>query len=234
MRISASLFVFAIGLAAQAPQVEFEAASIHPSTAEEGSSTWTTAKGSLRMQNFSLRRMILTAYSLSDAQIEGGPKWMDSERFDLMAKPAAAATTPQLLEMLQTLLADRFKLVLHREKKEIGGYALTIAKGGMKIQAVEDSGSAQSSSGGGKIDAKMVHMAKLAEMLERDLRAPVVDATGVTGAFTFRLEWMPDDRGTTGPSLFTAIQETLGLKLESRKVMADVLIVDSAEKPADN
>ncbi len=234
MRMTA-LFVLALSLAGQ-PRAEFEVASIKPSNAPEGSSTWNTAQGNMRMLNFSVRRIILTAYQLSDAQLIGGPKWIDSERYDINARPPGPVNTNMLLEMTQSLLADRFKLKFHRERRDVAGYALVIAKGGMKIQPIADEGQASSNGSNAKIEAKMIHMSKLGEMLTRELRVPVVDQTGAEGAFTFTLEWAPNNAkpDSTLPSLFTAIQETLGLKLEARKVAADVLVVESVEKPDEN
>ena len=113
---------------------------------------------------------------------------------------------------------------------------MVIAKNGMKIQAAADDGQAASNGSNTKIEAKMIHMSKLAEMLTRNLHAPVIDETAAQGVFTFTLEWSPDNAklDSTLPSLFTAIQETLGLKLEARKVPADVLVIESAEKPEEN
>lgn len=223
-------------------RLEFEVATVKPSNADENSSGWTTAKVSTRMRNFTLRRLILTAYQMTDAQVSGGPKWMGSDRYDIDAKPPEAADTPQLLDMLKTLLAERFQLKLHSEKKDISGYALVVAKGGLKIPPLEGDGGAQTGMGRGVIDAKRTHFDKLAELLGRTLGVPVADQTGVAGGFDFKLEWSPDDRAqkagdagaSIGPSLFTALQETLGLKLESRKASMDVLIVDNAEKPGEN
>jgi uncharacterized protein (TIGR03435 family) len=233
VRISVLLLALAAAAAGAQPRVEFEVASIHASSAEEGSSSWSTAQGSLRMVNFSLRRMIMTAYQISDAQLTGGPKWIDSARFDLLAKPPEASTNPQLLAMLQTLLADRFKLELHHERKEIPGYSLVVSRGGLKVPRVEE-GKSQTGIGNARIEAKATGCDKLAELLARVLGAPVTNNTNVEGAYDFTIEWSPDGKDTTGPSLFTALQEKLGLKLESRKVMNDVIVVESADKPSEN
>ncbi len=233
--LALALVAGALGCAQTVPKLEFEVASIKASNAPEGSYTSNTSQGRLHLINYSLRRMILAAYQVSDAQLTGGPKWLDSERFDVDAKPPAAAKNAQLFEMLKALLADRFQLKLHPERREVSGYALFVAKGGMKIQASAEEGGAQSSAGNGKMQVKLCRMDKIAEMLQRDLRVPVSDQTGVQGAFTFSLEWSPDSKpDATLPSLFTALQEQLGLRLEGRKVMADVLVVDSAEKPSEN
>ncbi len=150
--------------------------------------------------------------------------------------------------MLQVLLADRFKLALHREKRVISGYRLVLGKGGLKAQAsAPDSGSV-GHSGRGRIDAEGCTMAQLALKLSEVLHRPVLDTTGVAGKFDLKLEWTPDDMQAKppaadqravsapegGPSIFAALQEQLGLKLESNKVPADVLVIDSVEKPSEN
>jgi uncharacterized protein (TIGR03435 family) len=134
-------------------------------------------------------------------------------------------------------------LVFHRETKEMSAYALVAAKGGMKIHAVEGVGS-QSKSGGGKITAKHMSMSKFGDFLSRQLDRPVVDETGTgTDGFDFTLEWSNErvrraaeaDGGVpAGPSLFTALTEQLGLKLETRKVPVEIFAVDKAERPTDN
>jgi uncharacterized protein (TIGR03435 family) len=224
----------------------FEVASIKPSNAEPGSSGWHSDRGGLlRMNNQTLRSLIVIAYSLYDAQVSGGPKWLATDRFDINAKaegPTGDSEQP-LREMLQSLLADRFKLSFRREKKDMAGYALAVAKGGLKIQPVEADGS-RSSGGRGKITAQGASMPKLAELLSRRLSIPVEDATGVAGVFNLTLEWAPEEQGLkatatstdapAGPSIFTALQEQLGLKLESRKIPMDVLVIDRAEKPTEN
>ena len=190
------------------------------------------------------------AYNVPEPQIIGGPKWVDQDRFYIEATAATPADDHELMLMLQTLLADRFKLVFHREQRTIPGYRLVLGKSGLKSQAsAPDSGSAGDSRRG-RIDAKGYSMAQLSLKLAEALKLPVLDATGVAGKFDFKLEWTPDDmqakppsveqragnplEAGAGPSIFEALQEQLGLKLESGKFPAEVLVIDSVEKPSEN
>jgi uncharacterized protein (TIGR03435 family) len=137
--------------------------------------------------------------------------------------------------MLQTLLADRFQLVIHHEQKVAPAYALVLAKSGLKIKPVEGATGSSSRSGRGVITAKGLTMAKLADRLSRNLRAPVADLTETPGAFDFKLEWsIEGDKDDLQSSLFAALQSQLGLKLEARKLPIDMIVVDKAEKPSEN
>jgi uncharacterized protein (TIGR03435 family) len=173
--------------------------------------------------------------------VTGGPKWMDSDRYNINAKAAGPAKDPELLLMLRTLLVERFKLEVHRQSKPVSGYALVVAKSGLKIKPVEDTGNDSTSSHGGSLTAKGVSMARLSDWLARRLNAPVVDATGVPGVFNFKLEWTPEETSpgtpsSAGPdfSLVAALQEQVGVKLEARKVSMELIVVERAEKPSEN
>jgi len=220
----------------------FEVAAIKPSQADEGHRGWDSGKGRVTMDNMNLRQIIQAAYSKKDYEVLGGPAWLDSARFHIDAKAEGKASDAQLLLMLQTLLADRFKLVVHREKKDASGFALVVAKGGPKMRAVEGVGS-QMNSRNGRLTAKHASMEVLAAFAQGQVGRPVVDATGLTGGFDFTFEWSnervlkaAEDSGTVPPvpSIFTALPEQLGLKLEARKVPMEVLVIDSAERPAEN
>jgi len=156
----------------------------------------------------------------------------------------------ELMLMLQTLLSERFKLVFHREQRPIPSYRLALAKGGLKAQASAPDRGSVGHSQRGRIAAEGDTLAQLALKLAEVLKQPVLDATGVAGKFDLKLEWTPDDLQAKPPSadqrpggalesggglsIFAALQEQLGLKLESSKVQADVLVIDSAEKPSAN
>lgn len=228
---------------APTPAPAFDAASIKPSKAAEGHSGWHSRTAYLIIENQNLKQLIEVAYHLKREQVSGGPKWLDSDRFDIEARSAGPADEPQLELMLQTLLADRFQLVVHRETKLLSGYALVVAKGGLKVHSEEGKGS-NSNSNRGRITAERVSMDKLAEILSRTLGSLVVNKTEANGAFSFQLEWTPDS-GTAaappdgappdvGPSLFTVLQERLGVKLEAQKLPTEVLVIDKAEKPSEN
>jgi uncharacterized protein (TIGR03435 family) len=206
------------------------------------------SKGRISAKNVTLKRCIRGAYNIPQPQILGGPKWVDQDRYYIEAKATVPAGDSELMLMLQTLLAERFKLVLHREQRPLAGYRLVLGKGGLKARPSEpDKGSAGHSSRG-RIDAQGYSMSQLALKLSEILQKPVLDTTHVAGRFDLKLEWTPDDMRAhspsagqrtgavpeTGPSIFTALQEQLGLKLESDKIPADVLVIDSAEKPEEN
>src|SRR5258708_31525132 len=148
------------------------------------------------------------------------------------------------MSMLPTLPADRFKLVTQPESKAPQVYALEVTKGGPKLEKAGE-GDSDTSSGHGVINAKFTDMAKLAELLSRLTDAPVVNQTGLDGAFNIKLEWSPDaDKpakpgangviADTGISLFTAIQQQLGLRLRPQKGSTEMLVIDHVEKPTEN
>lgn len=246
--IPAIFATLSLGTQLQAQAPAFAAATIKPSVDAPGHSGSHSRTGMLVMQGQTLQGLLRSAYHLTPNQVEGGPKWAESERYDINAKAEGPAEDRELMRMLQSLLSERFKLKFHIEKKEFSGFAIVAAKGGLKIKPVaEERDKTHSNSNGllASIEAEGVTMATVADQLSRALRMPVSDATGIGGAFSFKLEWTPDDlaaaRTASGdkaaagpPTIFTALQEQLGLKLESRKVPMDVYVIDSAEKPGEN
>ena len=251
VRTGGVLIFFCAILFAQQPAgpAAFEVASIKPSLDPPGAVAGIfESKGGISAENVTLKRCVRGAYDLPEPQIVGGPKWVDQDRYYIEAKTAGAAGDHDLMLMLQTLLADRFKLVFHREQRAIPGYRLMVAKGRLKAQpSAPDSGSVGHSQRG-RIEGQGYTMAQLALKLAETLRQPVLDATSVAGRFDLKLEWMPDEMrakppsadqptgnaAESGPSIFVALQEQLGLKLEAAKVPAEVLVIDSAEKPTGN
>jgi uncharacterized protein (TIGR03435 family) len=190
--------------------------------------------------------------------LTGGPSWIRSERFEiqaLMPEGSPAYTldqfmkgdAPQLEKMLKALLADRFKLVVRRETKGVPGYALVPGKGGPKIALSTEAdksqfGTRRQADQNGQMANKMVgrkvEMRDFAFMLLLNTHRPVIDKTGLKGEYNFDLEFAPFDSDTpvdsTAPSLFTALQEQLGLRLESAKVPLEGLVIDRAERPSGN
>jgi uncharacterized protein (TIGR03435 family) len=251
MKLLTAFLLSAICAAAQpALDLEFEVATIKPADPDSTSSGVDADTGLLRIQNQSLHSLVRIAYNVNDRQVAGGPKWVESDRFDVNGKANGPASGPELLLMLQTLLADQFSLTFHRETRTVTGYALAPAKGGLKMEVAKGDG-ASTSGRRGTIEAKGGTMKVLAERLTRLLQAPVEDATGTTGGFNFTLKWSPEETGSqrppgsdassnnalpesSGPTIFTALQEQLGLRLESRKVSMEVLVIDNAEKPKEN
>lgn len=247
--------------------------------------------GRITYSGIPLMLLLTIAYDVKNFQING-PAWLDSERFDISAKVPEGATKEQTNVMLQNLIADRFKLALHHESKEMQGFELTVAKTGSKLKesAPEDPNAANQPTappagplGPPKRDANgfpqlggrglMVMMdmspkgpvakmtgrdqplSELLRILGNQLRRPLVDKTGLTAKYDFNLEYAPDMAGMgpmppaagggqpapaggaeeSGPDLVTAIREQLGLKLDSKKLPVDMLVIDRAEKvPTEN
>jgi uncharacterized protein (TIGR03435 family) len=224
---------FAACALAQPPS--FEAASIKPSKDQSGGIHSSSTRGNLVLRGDSLKGLIMIAYRVKDFQVSGGPKWIDADRFDINARSAGGEGDEKLFEMLQTLLADRFQLAFHREQKTAPAYALVVAKSGLKIKPVEGATGSTSKSGKGMLMAQGVSMAKLADRLSRYVGAPVADMTEAPGVYDFKLEWSVEgDANDVQSALFAALQSELGLKLESRKVPVEVIVVDRAEKPSEN
>jgi uncharacterized protein (TIGR03435 family) len=220
----------------------FEAATIKPAVPDaSGSSGEDGRQGMLRVYNVTLKRCIRYAYAIAEDQILGGPKWIDDLRYDILAKANHPAAEPELLTMLRPLLADRFKLEFHYESRDLPGYALIAAKDGIRAPVSDPNRHAGADGGRGFIDAAASPLSELTIRLSALLGRPVVDITRDTRKFDIHLRWTPDDTPPSAdsvtpdrPSLFTALQEQLGLKLESKKVPVDVLVVDRAELPSDN
>jgi uncharacterized protein (TIGR03435 family) len=257
--------------------------------------------GQINYSNVTLKNVLMSAYNVKGYQISG-PSWLESERFDIVAKVPKGATKEEFRVMLQNLMAERFKLKLHRESKELPIYALVVGKNGVKMKETpKDDPAADVAKGpqtpppgafgegeprlrmgkdgmpqmppggpgrggmmmmgnGGKMrmQASKQKVTQIVEMLGNQLGRPVVDQTGLTADYDFTLEYAPDDtmRGpagmmppppdgggggapapsdSTGPSLMSALQEQLGLKLEPKKGPIDLLVIDSLEKvPTEN
>ena len=211
----------------------FDVASIKPSAAPSGDSGTDVDGNLLRVHNMTLTRCIRTAYGVTDAQITGGPKWMNELRYDITARAEGQTHDHDMMAMYQSLLADRFKLSLHHETQLLASFVLTATKTGLKATPSEPDAHSSTNGTRGSITALGCPMSRLATKLSAALGgAPVVDMTGIEGKYDFTLQWSPDD--TTSPSIFTAIQEQLGLKLESRKIPLDVLVIDYAAPPSEN
>jgi len=222
-------------------------------------------------EGLSLHLLIRTAYGVEDNQIIGGDKWLDSDLFEIHAKMDQATVDAlgklgpkdawaQRQKMIQALLADRFKLKLHRETRDLPVYALIVAKGGPKLQEAKDgdtypngikapngkSSKGMMRMGPGELTCQAIPMENMASMLSNLTGRHVVDKTGLTGKYDLTLKWSPgqgdmpmfkeassapnaDEPG--GISIYTALQEQLGLKLEAQKAPVEVLVIDHAEKP---
>jgi|SRR5579872_3680571 len=195
------------------------------------------------LSNASLADCIRFAYGLTSDYQLSAPDWIKSKelRYDIVAKTPPGTPREKALQMMQTLLADRFKLAFHLEKRELSYYALVIGKSGSKLHEATDAPAIAPAGAQGqlRILSNSMPMSTVALLLSRYMRDFVVDQTGLQGRFEVKLIWTPDDRPVPdderGPSVFTAVQEQLGLKLEPRKGPMDVMIIDHAEKaPTEN
>jgi len=196
------------------------------------------------MQNQTLRRLVERAYNVKAFQVSG-PDWMENVRFDVMAKYPPDTRSEDRPAMLRTLLEDRFKLATHRETKEVPGYALVVAKGGLKIKPVEKGpGGTSSNSTNSLVSLKVtsVSMTELADYLARRLGSAVSDGTGADGVYTFELQWTLDEQFSGAVDReageFAAIQDAisaLGLHLQAQKVPVEIVVVDHVERvPTEN
>jgi len=229
----------------------FEVASVKRSQADSGGMTMTSDLGRLTLRSVTLKFCIEVAYHARDYQLSGGPGWFGSESYDIDAKAAGPAKDSELYLMLQALLAERFKLSLHRETKEAPTYALVVGKNGIRVHEVEIGDGAELRVSRDRLTGRKVPMSRFAEALSNLLGRPVQDMTGLSGVFDFSLTWTPDEslptqkpgvqgdvapaaENASNPSIFGAVQEQLGLKLEARKGSVEILVIDHAERPTQN
>jgi uncharacterized protein (TIGR03435 family) len=237
---------------------EFEVATIKP-TPPDTLGRWIRMQSThqLAAKNHTLKTLLAAAYNLSPQAISGGPAWVDSEHYDIVAKAPGEVrpTLDEQMAMLRRLLADRFKLTFHREQKELSVYMLTVAKNGSKLR--ESTLSPDTPPEGPPplvftvspevvtLPGRNAAMAELASVLQRAALAyPVLDRTGLAARYDFDLEFTPDETlfggmlgkgpdDSTKPGLFAALQQQLGLRLEPAKGLVAVLVIDHAERPSD-
>jgi uncharacterized protein (TIGR03435 family) len=249
-------FALLAALAANAAPAAFEVASVRPNQAGSAGGEGHTREKiehspiGLTMTNVTLSSCIKWAYGVRDFQISGAPGWFGTERYDINAKAPGPVSEDELKAMLQALLAERFRLAVRFEKKELPVYALAVARNGPKLhRAAGDTPATMLLTGGGLV-FQSVSMADFADRLaNRPLRVdrPVVDKTGLNGSWDFTLKFADNaaelksslegmEKGDPGgPSLFTVIQEQLGLRLEPAKSSIDALMVEHADRiPGDN
>jgi bla regulator protein BlaR1 len=238
LRLSIAAFFAAGAIPAQQPALPaYEVAVVKPNNSGSGSSSSNGSKGQVVMTNLTLKRLIGQAYSVKPFQVSG-PDWMETEHFDIVAKYPPDTKNEDRPLMLRAFLEDRFKLVTHRESKSMPGYELVVAKSGFKLTPVPEAGGPGTNSRGGRIQiltVKQTSMPMLADLVSRSLGEMVVDKTGKEGVYDFELRWTSDltppaNDADTAPSLFTVIQETLGLRLQPQKVPVPMVVVDHLDK----
>ena len=225
----------------------FEVATIKPSDPDDRNQGFRLEGRHIQVEANTMTTILCFAYKVQKSQIINAPRWFDEDRWDIDGVPDVEGKPDwnQYRTMLQKLLPARFGLQVHRDKRELAVYALTVAKGGSKIHQSQSEPNANSdSTGHGMGSAQYMKftnnsMADFAGILElMGVGKPVLDQTNLTGRYDFTLTWTPDSLRATptdeAPGLFTALQEQLGLKLEPTRAPAEVLVIDAATKPTQN
>ena len=230
-----------------ASKAAFEVASVKPNKSGDRHSDTNISHDEdamkLTLRNVSLLRAIQSAYQVKAYQIEG-PDWLKSENYDIIANMPSRVPTAELWPALQGLLAERFKLATHRERRVMPIYEMVVGKNGVKVQPVDPNGSSGTWESAGQLTAKKETMEHFASVLSRIVDRPVIDKTGLDAAYDFVLEFNREGMQTmqhdssnasSDASIFTALQEKLGLKLEAKKGPVEMLVIDHVEKvPTEN
>jgi uncharacterized protein (TIGR03435 family) len=234
----------------------FEVATIKPSKPDQPGKAFLIRGRRFRTINTTLCDLISFSYEVHANQIIGAPAWAEADKYDLDAEPdgEGAPSDKQWKGMVRKLIADRFKLAFHRDKKELSVYVLSVAKTGPKLTKSEGDPNGLPSQGFRALGALTVRNATMGDFSSFILQGavldrPVLNQTGIVGRWDFTLNWTPDDSQFHGmgvkippptdnasapPNLYTAIQEQIGLKLDATKAPAEVLVIDHVEKPSEN
>jgi uncharacterized protein (TIGR03435 family) len=237
--------MLASGAAFGQAAANFEVASIRPSRTEGWQYTIQPTRAGFTARNMPLNFLIMWAYGINDYQLAGSPSWA-SDRYDVTAKPGASYE--EIRVMMQALLADRFKLAVHRESREQNEYALTVAKGGLKLAEPKEASCpaepTPTATPCGRLSwsnrwlgGRRASMKALLFVLSQAMKRTVVNETGLEGPFDMFLEWTPEASETAAdapPPLVTALEEQMGLKLVPRKGKTEVVVVAHVERPTEN
>jgi uncharacterized protein (TIGR03435 family) len=231
-------------LHAQTP--EFDAASVKPSKAAGERKSLNSDAGRITYTNVTLRDCLMAVYDAKDYQISG-PDWIRTDRYDIVATAAGPVSVDVMKQMTLKLLTARFQMAVHLEKKELPVYAMVVAKTGAKLHETESPGRGNVRMNGGGVVFTSTSVSELIDYMSRlrtaEMDRPVIDDTGLKGRYDFAVNLFSTQeemmaavsKGDLGSSIFTLIQEQLGLKLESRKLPIDMVIVDKAERvPTEN
>jgi uncharacterized protein (TIGR03435 family) len=236
----------------------FEVATIKPSKPDEPNKVFLLGRRRFKVANADLSDLITFAYGVHSKQVIGAPAWAAADKFDIEAEPdgEGVPSIDQYRVMLQKLLGERWQLSFHHDRREMPVYILSVAKAGAKLTPSLGNDIGLPGLGfrgriGGDVAAFNATIGDFINFMTRNVKLdrPMIDRTGITGRYDFTLDWTPDDSqfgGTGGkltppaespstlPSLYTAMQEQLGLRLEATKAAADVLVIDRVEKPSEN
>jgi uncharacterized protein (TIGR03435 family) len=227
---------------AQPPEKTFDAVSIKRNRTTAVASDTNTTPGRLSLVNVTVISVIRRAFGVMDPQIAGAPDWLFSERYDILAVTgdATALTDEKRQAYLQALLAERCQFRFHRETREIRTYLLVPSKNGPKVATHDGPGEysmrvQRADDGRLRLGSTRGNMRRLAEILAGQLGELVVDRTGLSGEYDFTLEWAPNlSESAAGPSVFTALNEQLGLRLEAGKSPVQAVVIDRIERPTED
>jgi uncharacterized protein (TIGR03435 family) len=241
---------------------QFDVASVKKNKSDSHMMQIMMKADGFRCENISLKTLITNAYGIRQDLISGGPGWTETDGFDIDAKVAGPdvetykkLTQKERESVLQALLAERFNLKVHRETRTLPIYDLVMAKGGFKLKAlapIDDAAEEAKpkdqrrergsfSTGPGQFEGKGVDFHNFVDNLAYMVERTVIDKTGLGGIYDIDLKWTPQDESASadsgvegGPSIFTALQEQLGLKLESGKGPVETIVIDHADLPSEN
>ncbi len=229
--------VFCLAASPQDAAPAFEVASVKiDRTGPQAGNGFFPSPGGLRVVNMTLRQLIQAAYHVKTGLLFGTAGWMDADRFDIAAKAAGKASFDDELTMLQALLAERFRLRFHRETRQLKTLALVPAKGGPKFRPSNDQQAKEHIViRATEISGSAIPFGHFVSILEAQLGYPIANETGLAGQYDLALRYARDDApGGESLSVYAALEEQLGLKLETRRGPVQVFVIDSAERPAGN
>jgi len=221
----------------------FEVASVRPNLTGANGGSLGRSGGRIIFQNVSLKECIAFAYGIAPDRDDelSGPDWLGAQKFDITATFPPEASRDRVREMLRTLLAERFHLKVHYQNRKLTAYALVLGKRGPRLPSASTGGEPAFVFGEDHVTVRATSLSEFADRLSGPvfkLGRPVVDMTGMKGVYDFTLSWTPDgapSEGRSGASIFTVLEEQLGLKLEARKIVFRILVVDHADKePSGN
>jgi uncharacterized protein (TIGR03435 family) len=229
-------------VAAQSPARTFDAVSIKRNRTADAASDTNTTPGRLSLVNVTMLSVVLRAFGVLRPQVVAAPDWLNSERYDILAVTGdgTALTDERRRAYLQNLLVERCGLIFHRETREIRVYSLVPSRAGHKL--VTHTGAGEYSmrvqpAGDGRLRLRSTrgNVPRLVEILTGQLGELVIDGTGLSGEYDFTLEWVPNaNESTVGASLFTAVGEQLGLRLESETRPMDAIVIDRIGRPTED